>query len=430
MLKEVSGNMTRKHLETCATHAVLMYNTRMRHVCSWLLHASTIIFWHWTLRLEERQHFESRFAMLEQQAADQVGFIGWILVRWFVGFPKASWRSAAEERIREMTARSEKLERDRCPRHVCGKSTRLNLWRCQGLCGTVRCVRNEWREQCFGGWRVSLSQISNIYPTASYSLVVYAACTPSAIAVCPRPAQLIWGLKDLWCQVADSFGTWVFQEVKCHGRGWYFLWPQATSVNPPQSIWQIWVVLSASHVLCMLYQGHELSAAQRQQQACSDQSQVADYPSKKSWQNDGPTWHPTVPGIEGILGAGGTTWWALKSQTLGLGTGATSEWPLNGVTGFSSPKNEDGEQMFQEVETQKLISMEGAEILLLHLILFHGFSMDFVDFFHLGRWRTLWATVGVVPSVFLVSVCFTYWKPSKRKICQRCSSYTARGYEV
>ena len=70
---------------------------------------------------------------------------------------------------------------------------------------------------------------------------------------------------------------------------------------------------------------------------------------------------------------------------MGLGTGATSEWPLNGVTGFSSPKNEDGEQMFQEVEAQKLISMEGAEILLLHLIVFHGFSMDFVDFFHLGR---------------------------------------------
>jgi len=47
-------------------------------------------------QLEERQCFESRFATLEQQAADQ-----------------ASWRSAAEECIREMTARSEKLERDR-----------------------------------------------------------------------------------------------------------------------------------------------------------------------------------------------------------------------------------------------------------------------------------------------------------------------------
>lgn len=39
--------------------------------------------------------------------------------RWVPWDAKASWRSAAEERLREMTCRSEKLERDRCKRrHV------------------------------------------------------------------------------------------------------------------------------------------------------------------------------------------------------------------------------------------------------------------------------------------------------------------------
>lgn len=149
----------------------------------------------------------------------------------------------------------------------------------------------------------------------------------------------------------------------------------------------------------MLYRGHELSAAQRQQQACSDQSQASDSPSK---QVLAPTWHPPVPGIERILGAGGTTWWTLKSETLGLGTGPTSRSVSSCV--IYSPlrrKVEDGEQMFQEVETHKLISMEGAEILLLHNP-FHGLQIiDFVTSFYLGkRWRTLWATAGVVPSGF------------------------------
>ena len=115
-----------------------------------------------TPRLEERQCFESRFATLEQQAADQVGCVGSLNgmnfggKRWVPWDAKASWRSAAEKRLREMTCRSEKLERDRCHPQTCFEAGNLRRkieieWRCQGLRTVGQCDENEWREECFGG---------------------------------------------------------------------------------------------------------------------------------------------------------------------------------------------------------------------------------------------------------------------------------------
>lgn len=77
-------------------------------------------------------------------------------------------------------------------------------------CRTVRWERMAWRML----WWLKGLTISNLYksliPTVWHPIALYAACTPCAIAVCPR-------LNDLWCQVADSFGTWVpwvFKKVK------------------------------------------------------------------------------------------------------------------------------------------------------------------------------------------------------------------------
>lgn len=45
--------------------------------------------------------------------------------------------------------------------------------------------------------------------------------------------------------------------------------------------------------------------------------------ANKPWHGPPTVTSNGVPGIERILGAGGTTWWTLKSETLGLGTGPT-----------------------------------------------------------------------------------------------------------